>query len=107
MTYAEYLREVYAIAEARTEPWLCWVAHDALVELRKGAQPALCLEHYERLIRTIHAQLLGYAFLPTMLRNQRPDWPYAGADGKAIRLAWLTEQIELAEAEEAGACTPT
>lgn len=42
-----------------------------------------------------------------MLREQRPGWPYPDADGKVIRLAWLREQIELAEAGEAGACTPT
>lgn len=107
MTYSEYLRKVYTIAKAKTTPWLCWVAYDALDEPMKGATPALCWEHCARLRRTINAQLLGYAFLPTMLRKHRPDWPYAGADGKAIRLAWLAEQIELAEAEEAGACTPT
>lgn len=106
MTYADYLRKVYAIAKANPAPWLCYVAHDALAEPMNGAPPALCREHCDRLRRTINAQLLGYVFLPTMLREQRPDWPYAGADGKAIRLAWLAEQIAQAEAE-AGACTPT
>ena len=107
MTYVEYLRKVYAIAEANPAPWLCWVAHDALAGRMDGAPPALDWEHCDRLRGTIHAQLLGHAFLPAMLREQRPDWPYPGASGKVIRLAWLREQIELAEAEEAGACTPT
>lgn len=92
--------------KARNWPWLCLVATDALAACTL-AEYAMVSEHCDRLLRTIHAQLLGRAFLPEMLREQRPDWPYPGADGKAIRLAWLREQIELAEAEEAGACTPT
>lgn len=103
MTYIEYLRKVYAIAKAHEWPWLCRVAQDALASCT-WAEYAMVSEHCDRLLRTIHAQLLGRAFLPTTLREQRPDWPHPDADGKVIRLAWLREQIELAEAEEAGAC---
>lgn len=106
MTYVEYLRKVYEIAKGREWPRLCWVAADTLAACTV-AESALASEHYDRLRRTINAHLLGHKFLPEILREQRPDWPYAGADGKATRLAWLAEQIELAEAEEAGDCTPT
>lgn len=106
MTYVEYLRKVYEIADGQEWPWLCLVAASTIAACTV-AEYALASEHYASLQRTIHAHLMGHTFLPAMLREQRPDWPYAGADGKAIRLAWLTEQIELAEAEEAGACTPT
>lgn len=106
MTYVEYLREVRDLAVRYPYPWLCWVAED--VAAGAGADYTAA-EHRGRLLRTIRAQLLGKAFLPDILRVQRPDWPHAHADGKAIRIAWLDEQIELAEhAEaEAGACTPT
>lgn len=100
MTYLEYLRRVYGRAEADAYPWLCCVAEDELADYSEAS------EHYRRLASTIRAHLLGHTFLPAMLREQRPGWPYAGADGKAIRLAWLAEQIAQAEAE-AGACTPT
>lgn len=105
MTYVEYLRKVYEIAEGRAWPRLCWVAVSTVAACTV-AEYALASEHCARLQRTIHARLIGHAFLPTMLREQRPDWPYAGAGAKAIRLAWLAEQIAQAEAE-AGACTPT
>ena len=106
MTYLEYLRRVYGRASAHPYPWLCYAANDELAAC-VPEDYSEASEHYSRLESTIRAHLLGHTFLPSMLREQRPGWPYAGADGKAIRLAWLTEQIELAEAEEAGACTPT
>lgn len=106
MTYVEYLRKVYAFAEAHEWPMLCAVSQDALAGCA-WEDYAVASEYCDRLLRTINAQLLGYEFLPTILREQRPDWPHPDADGKAIRLAWLAEQIELAEAEKAGACTPT
>lgn len=105
MTYLEYLRRVYAMASAHTCPWLCYVAQDELSAF-VPADYSKASEHYHRLVSTIHAHLQGHAFLPAMLREQRPGWPYAGAAGKAIRLAWLAEQIAQAEAE-AVACTPT
>lgn len=105
MTYIDYLRRVYSRASADTYPWLCHVAH-AELEACVPADYIEASEHYSRLVSTIRAHLLGHTFLPAMLREQRPDWPYAGADGKATRLAWLAEQIAQAEAE-AGACTPT
>lgn len=105
MTYLEYLRRVYGRASTRVYPWLCYVAQDELAAC-VPADYSEVSEHYHRLASTIRAHLLGHTFLPDMLREQRPGWPYAGADGKAIRLAWLAEQIAQAEAE-AGACTPT
>lgn len=108
MTYAEYLRRVRVRAVSHAWPWLCCMAEDT-TEACKVDDYSAAVEHRDRLLRTIRAQLLGKAFLPDILRVQRPDWPHAHADGKAIRIAWLDEQIELAEhAEaEAGACTPT
>ena len=102
MTYVDYLRRVRVRAVSHEWPWLCSMAGDA-ANACTGADRSAAAEHRHRLLRTIKAQLRGHTFLSSALREMRHDWPYAGADGKAIRIAWLDEQIAQAEA----ACTPT